>query len=304
MGILVNDLKLLLEAKSRGASFDKVLTLARLSVQIQRHDLDDLLVGHGLKRREDPDFYDQYGKSFNGDDLFRLLGAKQVDSMDYSDFEGASIIHDLNKPMPAEYNEQYDLVVDGGTLEHVFNFPVAIGSAMRAVKVGGRLVLFQMANNFCGHGFYSFSPELFYRLLAPKYGFQVERMLVYEESDNDRVFSVSDVQPGVKRVNLKSDYGVLIIVEARKIGPGADPFLEPPAQIDYSQQWSEHAPTTPTAPSTPVAPKAKRKPSLMHDVAWYARWQARRTLRRRADKEKKKSYFGDPRVFQPYRFQG
>jgi len=298
MGILINDFKLLLEARARQVSFAKVLTLGRLSVQIQRHDLEDLLVGHGLKPAGGPTFYQQFGVGYNGDDLFRLLGAGQVDSMDYSNFEGASIIHDLNHPMPPLYDEQYDVVIDGGTLEHVFNFPVAIHNAMRAVKIGGRLFIFQMANNFCGHGFYCLSPELFYRLLTPKYGFQVERMLVYEEHDFTRVFSVADTQRTVKRLNIKSDYGVLIMVEARKLGPGANPLVDAPAQFDYSQQWADAV----SPPGTSAAPKKERKPSLLHDVPWYARWQSRRSMKRRAKKEKIKGHFGDPRIFQPYHF--
>ena len=62
---------------------------------------------------------------------------------------------------------QFDVVYDGGTLEHVFNFPVALRNAMELLRPGGRLfTIHTCANNLCGHGFYQFSRELFYRTLS------------------------------------------------------------------------------------------------------------------------------------------
>ena len=55
------------------------------------------------------------------------------------------------------------MVVDGGTLEHVFDYPTALRNAMRMVRVGGHLILNAPVNNFPGHGFYQISPELFFR---------------------------------------------------------------------------------------------------------------------------------------------
>ncbi len=52
-----------------------------------------------------------------GVDPHRLLGQFDVPR--------ANVIHDMNMPLPDALKEQYDLVVDGGTLEHVFFFPTA-----------------------------------------------------------------------------------------------------------------------------------------------------------------------------------
>ena len=54
----------------------------------------------------------------------------------------------------------------------IFNFPVAIRNLMRMAKVGGQVFLTTPANNFCGHGFYQFSPELAYRIFALENGFE------------------------------------------------------------------------------------------------------------------------------------
>ena len=79
------------------------------------------------------------------------------------------IIADRNDPdalKSALSGKQFDLVFDGGTLEHVFNFSTALKNCMHMVKPHGRFVSVTLPNNWCGHGFYQFSPELFFRALT------------------------------------------------------------------------------------------------------------------------------------------
>src|SRR5262249_50656134 len=96
-----------------------------------------------------------------------------VESIDFSNNEGATIVHDLGQPLPTDLHARFDLAVDGGTLEHVFNFPVAIANLMRLVKVGGIAYTNGPCNNLCGHGFYQFSPELMYRVFSASNGFEI-----------------------------------------------------------------------------------------------------------------------------------
>jgi len=42
----------------------------------------------------------------------------------------------------------YTTVIDGGSLEHVFNFPQAIANCMNMVAVGGHFIGLSPANNF------------------------------------------------------------------------------------------------------------------------------------------------------------
>ena len=114
------------------------------------------------------------------DALFRLLGCEDLDAIDYSDYEGAQLIQDLNVPIPDELKERYDLVYDGGTLEHVFNFPTALRNAMEMVRLGGTLVTSGPGNNYCGHGFYQFSPELYFRVFTPDNGYMIKAVYAIE----------------------------------------------------------------------------------------------------------------------------
>jgi hypothetical protein len=47
-----------------------------------------------------------------------------VTSIDFSDQEGAIVIQDIGVPLQQGLVGQFNLAIDGGTLEHVFNFPV------------------------------------------------------------------------------------------------------------------------------------------------------------------------------------
>jgi len=87
-------------------------------------------------------------------------------------------------------------VIDGGTLEHVFNFPVAIKNAMQMVRAGGRLSLSPPANNYFGHGFYQFSPELFYRVLSAEKRVPLERMIALVDDGDFPGYSVNRISSG------------------------------------------------------------------------------------------------------------
>jgi SAM-dependent methyltransferase len=92
--------------------------------------------------------------------LLNTLGFGQVESLDVSDFESATIIWDLNVPVPVEWHNQFDFIFDGGTIEHIFNAPTAFESVHSMLRVGGRLVAATPLNGWPGHGIYQFGPEL------------------------------------------------------------------------------------------------------------------------------------------------
>ena len=98
----------------------------------------------------------------SGDSLFRQLGFAEISVMDISTFEGADIQFDLNSPeIPAALAEQFDVIIDHGTLEHVFHLPNAMRSLHRMLKPGGRMIHSAPSGNFFDHGFYMFQPTLF-----------------------------------------------------------------------------------------------------------------------------------------------
>ena len=93
--------------------------------------------------------------------LFRKIGAQNVTSVDAAGYEGASVIHDFNLPLPENLFGAFDTFVDFGSIEHVFNVAQAIHNVSSIVKVHGSILIVTIANGFSGHGFYQYSPSSF-----------------------------------------------------------------------------------------------------------------------------------------------
>jgi SAM-dependent methyltransferase len=84
---------------------------------------------------------DYAGKNLVTDrSIFRALGVDSVKAIDVSPYEGAEIIHDLNQPLPAQLRETVDFLVDGSTLDNVFDPAMALRNFAGLLRPGGRLV--------------------------------------------------------------------------------------------------------------------------------------------------------------------
>jgi hypothetical protein len=219
---------LFLKMRDDGVRFGRALTLGHQDVHLDWEEYARVRARAGQPpATEIPAF---------ADDVLRLLGADSVESMDFSSYEGASVVHDLNKPVPKELHGQFDIVFDGGTLEHVFDFPTAIRGAMELVRVGGRFVTVTMLNNFCGHGFYQFSPELFFRVLSPENGFSVVEMYAAEQGGlTCRVMDPAVVR---SRVELCGSRPAFLLVHARR-DRACEIFTKTPQQSDYVASWAD-----------------------------------------------------------------
>ena len=225
MGIDIDVAKFLVSARERRVNFARTLTLGSQQFQFFDYDYKTLCDAYDLKN---------FPNIKDSTEFFRYLGAAEVSAMDYSDYEGAAILHDLNVPVGDELKEKFTFVLDGGTTEHVFNFPTALRNAMEMVEIGGHLAIITGGNNFLGHGFYQFSPELFYRTLSAENGFSVKRLIAAEVGG--RWFEVSDPQTVQSRVELINDRQIYLMILAERIA--CRPIFEnTPQQSDYVQIW-------------------------------------------------------------------
>ena len=172
------------------------------------------------------------------DAFLQQLGAETVDSLDASSFEGATIIADLNRPLPAELEGSYTAVVDAGTLEHVFDVARAVRSTAGTVAVGGHYIAISPANNWPGHGFYQFSPELMFRMLSPAAGFEVRGAFVIEHRREARWFAVADPERVGSRVAWRSGQRASLAVVAQRTRI-CDLYDYVPQQSDYASRWGD-----------------------------------------------------------------
>jgi hypothetical protein len=151
MGIDKSTLSFLAAARQRGVAFDETVTIGRQALSFGPRDLARVLAAHGLLNHASArrDLLQQLGQcEWHAEPLFRQLGAAEVHSLDVSDYEGADILWDLNQPILPELEARFTVLFDGGSLEHVFNAPVALMSYMRMVRPGGHLLLALPANNY------------------------------------------------------------------------------------------------------------------------------------------------------------
>jgi SAM-dependent methyltransferase len=70
--------------------------------------------------------------------LFRLMGIDRVMALDHSDYEGAEIVADLN--MPLEISARADFIIDGSTLDNIFNPAQGLRNYAQLLRPGGRLL--------------------------------------------------------------------------------------------------------------------------------------------------------------------
>jgi hypothetical protein len=173
------------------------------------------------------------------DGVLRSLGARVLETLDYSDYEGASITHDMNKPIPDSLEERFSAVIDGGSLEHIFNFPQALLNCMRLASIGGHVITAGPANNFFGHGLYQFSAELWFRAFSPQNGFDELEVLLVEDTDAPGGwFKVLDPAVARQRVTFSSATPTLMFVCARKVR-AISGWGEMPYQSDYIARWAQ-----------------------------------------------------------------
>jgi SAM-dependent methyltransferase len=226
-------------AVKNGVSFKQTLTVGRQNFSIIRRDADAILSKYDSSRfKEGIEIINGlYAKpELFSEKLFEYFGAEQTDSIDYSDYEGATIVHDMNIPVNDDLKNKYTVVWDGGSLEHVFNFPVAIKNCMDMVKPGGHFILETPANNYFGHGFYQFSPELFFSLLDKHNSFTDTKIFMWDSKFN--WYEVVSPQIIKKRNILPpSNKASLMFVVSRKIANVPDVISA--MQSDYVDRWND-----------------------------------------------------------------
>lgn len=232
MAIANNCAKFLTYAKTFGVSYNNTLTLGRMTLYADKDFLTELEKKHNLFTQKTSGISFESGYA---EPLFSLLGAKQLRSLDFSPYENAAIIQDLNQLWPEQYNNEFSAIFDGGTLEHVFNFPMAIKSCMKAIRPGGHFIAITPANNQNGHGFYQFSPELYFRVFSEENGFTVKKLLL--TIDDISWYEVTDPNIVKSRVLFTNSKLTRMMVVAEKI-KDVPVFTSSPYQSDYSQIWS------------------------------------------------------------------
>jgi hypothetical protein len=225
MGIDTHGLQVLQYAASK-APLGEVATLGRQNIHVDNGILLELL------KLPQGKSYGPYCEEL----LIEQFGAISVTSFDASRYEGATVLHDMNREI--EHDRQYDTTIDLGTLEHVFNLAVALRNVASLCKTGGRIIHVLPANNFNGHGFWQFSPELFFSLYSTENGFADTEVYIAELNDTFNWWKAAVPVNGV-RVEYNSPNRSSVIVLTRKQAAVTGQTVQ---QSDYLVNWEQGQP--------------------------------------------------------------
>ncbi|SRR6266513_1601675 len=112
MGLACSTVRFLLDAYDRGVSFKNTVTLGRTQLYLLPSEIRKVrrLPGRELSESALQTKFGGYADAF----LKNLLSIEKLEILDYSDYQGASIIHDMNRPISPELEAKFDAVIDSG----------------------------------------------------------------------------------------------------------------------------------------------------------------------------------------------
>ncbi len=199
MGIDIHALNFL-RYVTKKRTLGRVATIGRQSLLVSRRELARVL---GVSWK------DTNLGLYSEELLKKHFGATLVDSYDYSGYEGATHIVDLGKPIVPS-----GLCASGGQIVHVLP-----------------------ANNFCGHGFWQFSPELFFSLYSDASAYSETGVFLADLRDKGKWFEVEQPKNG-RRAEVISSGPLYVMCMTTKLG---EIFPENIQQSDYVYHWDHSA---------------------------------------------------------------
>jgi hypothetical protein len=168
MGVALSSLTLLLNEHKRRPFGGTLLQLGRQDIYFDYATLCTFAQKAGVKLTPVPNIGVRLNQWMPGvqtldeQTFFKSIGFDTVLSLDTSDYEQAEFIYDLNHPLPESMHGKFDVVFDGGSLEHIFHVPNALWNIHAMLKTDGRAIHHSPTHNYVDHGFYCFSPTLYY----------------------------------------------------------------------------------------------------------------------------------------------
>ncbi len=219
MALTFHTFKFLEKLKKENHFFGETLSIGRLNNLIKKDEFKKLKL----------DFSDDF---FADRLLCNNFEITSLNALDYSSFEDADIIQDLNKPI-VNIEKKFDTILDFGTSEHVFDVSQCLKNISNLCKKGGIILHCLPANNNCGHGFWQFSPELFFNIYSQKNGFKETEIILINLFDKKNWYLVNKQKKG-DRLELNSSEPLYLLVKSKKVN---ESNYEDINQSDYEHQW-------------------------------------------------------------------
>ncbi|MCK1597300.1 class I SAM-dependent methyltransferase [Bradyrhizobium sp. 164] len=233
MGIDLTGLRALSFAnRVYGFDFRNTVTLGRHEIHFWKQEF------HAVQKSSNLAYDQSIAVGLYCEPLLRKLGAQNIVSIDASAFEGASVIHDFNLPIPSDMHEKFDTFLDFGSIEHIFDVAQAVDNIVNLVRPGGHVLIATNANGFPAHGLYQYSPEFFYSLFSKRNGFEDTAVFLIKPS---RPMKWHLIKPPValnRRNQIPFEEQTVMMVFSRKVRSVSDLRVQ---QSDYDATWTSFA---------------------------------------------------------------
>jgi hypothetical protein len=159
--------------------------------------------------------------------FFKMFCSAKIESLDVSSYERASIIHNMNEPIPRKLRGIADFIFEGSSIDNIFNPAQAMMNIDLMLKPGGRIFMVNAGNVVPGDTFVALGEEWYEGFLkANNYkGISVETW-AYDKVD-DPVWRKG-----------REGKGCCVVVKARKQSTWLG--LKPVQPIQYGYDIQHH----------------------------------------------------------------
>jgi hypothetical protein len=208
---------------SKEIEFKNTLTIGRLKITADKYAVNKIVNDETIKSK----YIDEY--------LIKHFRSSNVDVLDFNDYEDANIIHNLNEVIPKNLENKYDTIIDGGSLEHIFDVKTSFNNLKKMCKVNGVIIHISPTNNHCGHGFYQFCPNFFYSFYNERKGFKDTQIFLCKEFDSSIWYKIKkENYKNNKRINIVTDEETVILCSSIKVNSDNSEIIQ---QSDYSDDF-------------------------------------------------------------------
>lgn len=193
----------------------KVLALGYPDILVGIKELEEKFKLEGLEEHKDSRSISSYHgrgsiKVPTAESFFKSLGL-ELSVLDIKEWRGGELVGDLNYPLPSDWEGNFSLVIDLGTIEHCFNVAMAMENILKQAKEEGYIVHFNPMN-MQNHGFYNFSPTFFHDWYLSNGG-SVQHQSAWVKKDKEETMVIV---PKTERFGL-AEANISLLTIVRKI---------------------------------------------------------------------------------------
>jgi len=205
MGVSTAVLDLLTSEAARRRFSGRLLVLGKQDVWVTAQEVENEAAEKGLTLNKNnmgaTESTGQGCGAMSDRSLFMKLGFSEVTSLDCSGYEEASLVFDLNdEKLPENARAAYDVILDIGVLEHVFDIAQAMKNLHDMLKTGGRIITFNPAIQAIDTCFYLLSPTFFCDYYSAN-AYEINKAMLYRFKKgyyhNDKIYQTVNYQPGI-----------------------------------------------------------------------------------------------------------